>query len=378
MTERIPPWGKALVAEGHGARRSTYLLRDAVMTASGIDPNEEPQLAGTLESFVSGLLGRTSLEDPPTGILGRARSYVQQMPECRFVLTQLLPLLCSLGGDPLRRGVSASETETLLVNLEDQATKLGPRLQRPQGRLESPDELASWVGAPCAVLGQGVIPLEPIARPMDSEPHVWLQGGCYRFALEKSRTHHSFATAVHRAASAHADRALRSDADLRGMAAQFTRETTSLLARYRPENRPSYSVLFRDLDHELQHSDGSWVLVRGPVSRGHRKGSLCLGLHIRGRSRKHWLAVPPHVSGDTDDFWVRRGQPTRGGICVGRREQYRHLLSRRFFTDPEALLHWLDAGCIIATDRSAFHSSVLEERAGAPRRRLARRGVAVT
>jgi hypothetical protein len=291
------------------------------------------------------------------------------MPECRFVLTELIPLLYSLGENPVPRVVDASMTARMLVDLEGLAAELEPRLGQPVLPLESPDLLASWVGAPCAILGGAVIPLERIAaRSVNSDFYVCIEGECYRFALEGKRTLQEFTSAVRRTASAHLNRAMRRDAELSDMATRFVREATSLIGCYRPQSRGSYCVLYRDEDHEVQHSQGAYVVVRGPVRGQAGAGPICIGLHIKGSTRTQWLAVPPRVSQRQDDFWIVPGDAARGGICVGQREQYRHLSSTRLFTRAEAVLHWLDAGCILATDRSA-HRALLERRAGIRRHR---------
>jgi hypothetical protein len=334
-------------------------MGDAVFESSGVGFDEEPTRVGTLSRFLTTLVGEMPSTSGPGGnLLGEARLYVHSMLEYRFVVSELIPLLRSLRPGPKLGAGGPAAVARKVGSLERRANDLRHRLESARSVLarEPAEVLARWVGGPCALVPRAVIPLEPVARPGPSSFYTTIEGAHYRFALERTIPLSTFLSTIRRTAQVHAHRALRGDAALSRMVSRFVRDARSLLDRLGAEDRGTYLVLDGDPDHHLQHSHGSWVLVRGPVQNRLGGGSVYVGLEIKGSGRAQWLSPRPRASRTGQDFWVSPGEARQGGFCMGSDSQYRHLL-RQSFSDGEAVIQWLDAGVIVATRRSEFHRS---------------------
>jgi hypothetical protein len=219
-----------------------------------------------------------------------------------------------------------------------------------------------------------VIPLERIASGAPSGSFVTIRGERYALRTGEKRPLRNLLMELRREELRRAERILSDKPELIRAAREFLGDAKSILDRCRPRDYGRYQVFHHDRDHELQHSRGSWILVRGPVARRTGKGSLFVGLRITGTTRAKRLSVAPRPSATREDLWTPRGEPAQGGLCMGSLDQYRRLLSSAYFTDAEATVQWLDAGVILATGRSAFHHQWRELAAGRLTRNLQRVG----
>jgi hypothetical protein len=290
------------------------------------------------------------------GLLGEARSYAQQLGELEFCLNDLIPLLRSFGEAGLHCGEDAPRVSAATFQrLETRALELRRRLDRPIPALEPPDVMASRLGAPCAIVSGAVIPLEHVASGPPRDFSVTIGGDRYVLRTEKKRPLQGLLRDIRLETQRRAEQILMAEPELVRMAKEFLGDVKSILDRCRPRDCGRYRLFHRDRDHQLQHSRGHWMLVRGPVKRRTGKGSLFLGLPIKGSTRPERLSVVPRPSPTNEGLWTPRGEPAQGRFCVGSPQQYRRLLSSVYFTDAEAAVQWLDAGVIVTTGRSAFH-----------------------
>ena len=137
-------------------------------------------------------------------------------------------------------------------------------------------------------------------------------------------------------------------------ASQLLAEVKSILERCAPRDCGCYQLLYADREHQLQHSRGHWILIRGPLTRRKDRRTLFAGLRLTGRTRRDWLGVAPRPAVQPGEFWAPDGSPLQGGVCMGNPGQYSRLLSHQC-TDAEAVVVWLDAGVILLTGRSELH-----------------------
>jgi hypothetical protein len=309
------------------------------------------------------------------GVLGEARRYAQQLKELSFCLNELMPFLRSLGKEETRSGeepprISAVEYQAL----ERKALALLRHLDQPLPPLDGLDIMAAWGGVPCAIVSGDLIPLERVASGAPSGPFVTVRGARYALRTGGKRPLRDLLMDVRRAELRRAQRILSEKPELTRSATEFLGDAKSILDRCRLRVCGRYQLFHSDRHHELQHSRGFWMLVRGPVRRRTGEGSLFVGLWITGATRAKRLSVMPRPSGTREDLWTPRGEPAHGGFCMGSFDQYRRLLSSAYFTDAEATVQWLDAGAILATGRSAFHRQWRELAAGRLPRNLQRGG----
>jgi hypothetical protein len=299
------------------------------------------------------------------GVLVEARRYAQQLGVLCFCVNDLMPLLRFLGQEESRRGEDLARISALAYQeLERRALELLCHLDQPLPPLESPDVVAAWVGAPCAIVSGTVIPLERVASGTPSGAFVMIRGDRYALRTEEKRPLRDLLVNVRREELRRAERILADQPELTRAAAEFLGDAKSLLDRCRPQDCGRYQLFHHDRYHQLQHSRGHWMLIRGPVATRTGKKSLFVGLPITGPTRANQLAVVPRPSATREGLWTPRGEPAQGRFCMGSFEQYRRLLSDAYFSEAEAVVQWLDAGVILATGRSAFHHQWRELAAG--------------
>jgi hypothetical protein len=338
-------------------RRPTFLVPEGVFSAANLE--REPRRVASLSDYVGELAGPPHLASALLrGVLGEARSSASQLSELRFALTELLPLLRSFDRPARRRGaglprIPVSAFHALEAPAAELLERLGARF--PAAELP-PDVLAEWVRAPCAIAGSAVVPLERVGRtPAPGRP-TRVGGELYRLRPDEAWPFAALVRRVQLKAKRNAERLLARDTALTSLAEDFVAEVRSIVERFRPQARGGFDLLHRDRDHQLLHRGGHWLLVRGPLARSRSRGGAFVGLHLRGRTRAERLAVVPRLCACEEGLWTPDGVPSHGGLCMGGGGQYRRLLTRRF-TDAEAVVHWLDAGVIVATGRSDFHRS---------------------
>ena len=333
----------------------TYLTRDGVFASDGPSHDREPRPVGTLSDYVHTLTGHSLLASAVSaGALGEAGRYVQQIAEFEFCLSELLPLLRSLSDSGAPRVDESAEIGKPLEALVSTAAQVQAALEEIALTERYSRALAKSLAVPCAVVGRAVIPLERIARSTAADFRIEIDGKRYRYCLENTRPLVEFIRTATQASRAHLRRAITADGKLRSMATAFLSGAQSILDRQGLENRERYLVVYRDEHHQLQLSHGSWLLVRGPVAGRQGSEAVFAALPITGRRRQRRLAYTPSVGRNDAGFWAAPGVPVRGGLCMGASAQYERLLSTDF-TDAEAVVHWLDAGVILATGRSDFH-----------------------
>jgi len=309
---------------------------------------------GSLARHLDALAGRPQPSDALLGgVLGEALGVAKQIGELFFCMGELLPLLRALDAAP------ASSAPALFLaaeslDLEARAAQLRGAMDVLLPPLDSADEFATRLGLPCAIINRDVVPLERVAEAMPAGDCATIGDVSYRLRPEESRPLAEIVRAGRREVGRRARRVLVADPRLTKMATEFLDDARAIVDRSEPKKRARYQLLYRDCDHQLQHSRGHWILVRGPVAKRDGDGSLYVGLTIRGRTREERLRAGPHPSPTLAGLWTPRGVPARGGLCMGGGGQYRRLLSKKF-TEAEAVVQWLDAGVILATGRSDFH-----------------------
>jgi hypothetical protein len=143
-----------------------------------------------------------------------------------------------------------------------------------------------------------------------------------------------------------------------------------MVSRLTVQMRRNHRVVWRDAYHEVQYGGGHWVLARGPLAHRMGGGLGFVGVEVHEAAGRGRLATHPRWTPRAEGLWTERGRPARGGLCMGDPRQYRRLASREF-SPAEALVHWVDAGVIVATGRSQFHEVWREDRLG--KRSLLRR-----
>jgi hypothetical protein len=301
--------------------------------------------------------------------LREAYFFLSDLDALSFVVADLLPYLQTLAATSTSAvGPMWDPPSEWIREFLDRGRKLWLRFDAKLVRLGSPEQLARWIGAPCALVDRNVIPLMRVSRARRKPGSSFLKigGELYTFRYEKARRIHEFQQAFIRRAVASAKRELLRADDLCAEAATFVEDLRSILPGAVRNCRNPYEVLYRDGHHEVQYSRGSWILVRGPVPLRIGTGSIFLGLHLRGAGRKHLLSHALHRANSADGFWSTSPDLSSTWICMGDPEQYKHLVTPAF-TDPEAIVNWLDAGVIVATGRSDLHRSLRRSRR---RRRL--------
>jgi hypothetical protein len=352
-------------------------MRDGVFVTPALSQHAESRRIGPLSDHVRNMV---AARPQPAGallggVLGEARRYAQQLRELYFCLNELMPFLRSLGQEETRRcedlpRISAPEYQAL----ERQAPELLWHLDRPLPPLEGLDIMAACGGVPCAIVSGNVIPLERVASGAPSGPFVTVRGGRYALRTGEKRPLRDLLMGMRREEVRRAQQILSDKPELTRAATEFLDDAKSILDRCRLRDCGRYQLFHSDRHHELQHSRGSWLLVRGPVATRAGKGSLFVGLPITGATRAKRFSLMPRPSGTREGLWTPRGEPAQGGLCMGSFAQYRRLLSDAYFTDAEATVQWLDAGVILATGRSAFHHQWRELAAGRLTRNLQRDG----
>jgi len=316
----------------------------------------ESRLLASLPRYLETLLVPTRASDAGFGgVIGEARSYAQNLHTLQLCVNELIPLLRSSGGGSGRcDGGSSPLPAAAFGRLESQAMALMRHLGRPLPPLGTPEALAGLAGAPCAIVDRMVIPLSPVAAARPPGFVVTVGGQCYVLRSEEARPVPELLRDLRRARERRAQQAVRMRPGLTRMASAFLRAVKPILGKCGPRNRGSYQLLYQDADHQLQHSRGHWVLVRGPVANRIRVGSVFVGLRLAGRKRQDWLGVQPGAGLKPGDFWTPSGDPLFRGICAGAPSQFRRLFSSAF-SDAEAVVEWLDAGVILVTSRSDCH-----------------------
>jgi hypothetical protein len=349
---------------------------DALFSVCAKEPVEEFRRIEALSTYMARLLRRTrpTMVELGNHPLREARSYVLQASEFAFCLTELLPLLRSLSGQDVNGAKGVPDVKQECRDLQVRAAELERRLKPRRLTSESMSQLEKALGNPCAVVGRNVIPLERVSRPRPAGRNITLAGGYYAYCLDDTRELAHIVAGATAAAQRQARRALLADAELIRVASALVADAKSILGRFHPENRGKYLIVHQDQHHQLQHNAGHWVLGRGPLKCRTSTERIYVGLHIRGRDRDKRLVLDPRPTLRPDDFWTKRGEPARGGLCVGERDQFRWLRSKRV-TDAEAIVFWLDAGVVLATGQSDFHRLWRQQRAriAQPRSRRSRR-----
>jgi hypothetical protein len=292
----------------------------------------------------------------------------------RFCLNELTPHLRSLGGaSGGRREGSLPLPPRTFERLEGWGSALLGGLDvrlPPPGSLEA---LGSLLKVPSMVLAGTLIPLSPIAAARRRGRPVVIGGTPYVRRDEEGRPFNEVLRELRHEQELCVQRSIRARRALTRMATQLLAEVRSVLERCAPRECSSYQLFHDDGEHQLQHSRGHWILVRGPVRRRMDGRTLFVGFHLAGRTRREWLTLSPRPGAHQGDFWMPGGgPPLRGGLCMGHPRQYTRLLTDHF-TDAEAVVEWLDAGVILLTGRSELHRKLRAAREN----RLAARELAI-
>ena len=288
------------------------------------------------------------------GLVGQAQECIQQLKVARFCLLDLIPYLQSLQERGMFPPARPLDEHGMLESVTRRATELDACLRQRRTTEPAPSELAKWFGTPCAILGRTVSPLEPIDAATPTDFDVAFAGARYRICLERARPLSEALSELDRSVMLWARTQNPVDSRQTALAIEFVGEIKKILDRYQPVARSSYAVVYADRELQVHHSGGRFLLVRGPVRNRNECRDIWVALELKTGLRPQLLESAPQAALNPGMFWKSAGTPAGGGMCMGPREQYRHLLSNEF-TDAEAVVLWLDAGVILATGRSAFH-----------------------
>jgi hypothetical protein len=271
-----------------------------------------------------------------------------------FCLGDLLQHLQFLGTGKHFLGTFSAELKERIKFLKEKSSKLAGALTNSSEEPLSLSNVLQIFQAPCVVRQGLVVPLELTSFRDDQTKYAAISGLFYQELPHRAQPLINVVAKVQQVLMAR-----RTNNETVGNSntmspSQFLLEVESLISLLGPIQCGHYQAIYRDCYHELQYSQGCFALVRGPVKvRGQLK-SLYVGLHITSTKRAQWLLRPPFCAPNRQGFWKGPGIPAGNGMCMGRPEQYRNLLSQRF-TDAEALVQWIDAGVDRATGRSPFH-----------------------
>jgi len=331
-----------------GPRERTFLLEGGVFSA-GPGPKAKVRRVGSVGDYAQAVSGiRPGRAQYHPDVLGDAGPLLARVHDLQFCLAELLPYLKSLSGAP------PAGAPGTLDELARRARELEAAVDDHLALEPYAEDLAESLGAPCAILARSVIPIERATRKRKSDFHVELNGHTYRYCLDRTESLNEFVRRAGVALRAHMRVAVMSDEGTKTRLKEFSGAVHAILSLYEPEKRGSRSVFHRDDQHQLQYCGGSWLLVRGPLPVRTGQGTVFVALNVRGRTRAERLSLAPSLSRSERGLWGRSGQPVRAGLCMGTLAQYQRLLSKRF-SDAEAVVQWLDAGAILATDRPEFH-----------------------
>ncbi|MBI4718247.1 MAG: hypothetical protein HY763_10610 [Planctomycetes bacterium] len=331
---------------------AVYLVGDDVFAAPVRGLSGGMVRVGSLTAYARALADRAG-ELGGHGVIGQARQCFQQLPVLRFCLLELIPYLRWLqapGIFPPR----PREVQRLLDNATRHATKLQEGVQLLGANRTPPARLALWFGAPCAILGRTVSPLEPANETVANGFEVTVAGTRYRICLEKARPLDEVLAQVDRQMVLWARRHEAADPCYIGLATEFVGEIKSILDRYECSRHARYTVIHACGAYQVHHSGGRFLLARGPLVKRDDNSVTWVGLELAGWERSRLLACAPRAKAHPDMFWEAAGTLARGGLCTGLQAQYLHLQSEEL-TNAEAVVLWLDAGVNLATGRSAFH-----------------------
>jgi hypothetical protein len=351
-------------------------LPEGVFLAPVTSGPGEGRRVASLHEYLQGLLARRPSPGgaPVGGVLGEAWIQAQHLQVLRFCLNELTPHLRSHGGAPGGRGEGPLPLpQRTFERLDGWASELLGGLDLrlpPPGSLEA---LGSLLKVPSMVLAGTLIPLSPIAAARRRGRPIAIGGTPYVRRDEEGRPFNEVLRELRQEQEQCLQRrTMRYSRALTRMATQLLAEVKSVLRRCAPQDCGRYQLLYCDGEHQLQHSRGHWMLVRGPVKRRMDARTLFVGLHLAGRTRRDWLTLSPRAGAHPGDFWMPGGGPLRGGLCMGHPRQYTRLLTDHF-TDAEAVVEWLDAGVILLTGRSELHRKLRAAREN----RLAARELAI-
>ncbi len=333
------------------ALAGTALLREGAFAGTARRGSGEATPRGPLVGYVQSLLEYERRVAPElSGVLGEAQSHLKKLPLLRFILNELLPELRGPSGGENEPKLSADEFR----RLQKQARPLRKDLEQLVPSLDSTDEVADLIGAPCVILGRSVAPLSPVTALNSGSPVFNVGGTLYAACLEQTRPFSNRLRRVRKEEERRHEQGLRERPGLVEAAGEFVHNLNAILDRFGPRERGTYQLFHRDADHRLQYSRGHWMLVRGPVAGRMGGRKIYVGLVLRGHLRRNWLSVPMRAALDPGDFWSPNGKPLGGGLCMGDKSQYAGLRGDDL-TNAQSVLEWLDAGVIVATGRSDQH-----------------------
>lgn len=345
------------------ASRLTYFLGEGVFVAPVTSRPGQGRRIASLSEYLRLLLARRPSPGAPVGgVLGEAWTHARHLQVLRFCLDELAPHLRSFGGASGGRhdGMLPLPPRTF-ERLDGWAQELLRSVDGslpPPGSLEGIDALLT---VPSVLSGGMLIPLSPVAAASPADLPIALGDRLYIPCGKEARPFEEVLREVRREQERWVQRSIRARRALTRTAWQFLEEVKSILERCAPRDCGRYQLFYRDREHQLQHSRGHWILVRGPLTRRVDGQALFAGLRLAGRTRRDWLGVAPHPGVQQGQFWAPDGNPLQGGVCMGDPGQYSRLLSPQF-TDAGAVVEWLDAGVILLTGRSALHRRLREPR----------------
>ena len=277
-----------------------------------------------------------------------------------FCLCRLIPYLKFLDSENVADLKCPAALEQEFRAIEERATNLEQPRRNELTQFVTTEVLQDIFCAPCEVTNSQVIPLQPVGSSLLNDNDIFISGlrlrRRRRLARPLSRVIAEVEIAIKTGAYAH----LGTKAFEKNSTGAFLNDIDDFINRwFKPVRTTRYELIYKDRYHQLLYRNGNFILARGPVhSRTNRNTTCYIGLPIARTTREQLLTVRPRCTRSLQDLWTLHGTPNTSGMCIGNRNQYRRLKSN-FFLDEEAVVHFLDAGVIIATGITALHRHTL-------------------
>jgi hypothetical protein len=342
----------------HAQVEPIYIISDGLFVLRG-SPNRQLRKISSLAAWYKALYQKRR-----TGSLGYVGFDIRfRIAQLEFLTCSLIPYLSFLATNNNTSLTSIAEVEELLPKMIKQTECLENHLPHSIGTGLSTCRLQKIFGVPCAVIRGDVVSLEQIEASSTGGQTVSMLGKHYRLRFDKRR---SLSGVVARVDVETNSLLSRETSDLKAqtlLVTELARGTQTIINRLKVTTLRCCDVIYSDQLHQLYHARGHFLLARGPLTKRDQCVRIHVGLPINGKTRNQYLMANPRVTARSQDFWTPAGAlQERGNLCMGRREQYRRLLSTDLFSDAEAVVQWLDAGVILATGKSIFHSRCRKSR----------------
>lgn len=333
--------------------RRVYVVDGVVLAARDTRRGSPLTVVARLDGYAK-VLGRRGLRSPRPE-LGRTEEALKiagNVDQLKFCLSALVPTLHALDPEPPRPLPALSKVYEAYKDVSRASLAL-LAIEQPSDR-SLVRRLSDLIGAPCMIAGQVITPLELARGGGPTEAAICFNDVVYRESETDARSIASLAVTLDSEMTSPPPSTQRTRFQLERTTQAFLDRLAQLLALYEPTRQDSPVTIYKDRTHELVLGNGELVLIRGPISDLLQRTKFFVLLTLTGRTRSEWISVLPLMTHTRSMLWTSNRARFSTAICMGDRAQYQHLHSS-LFTDAEAVIHWLDAGVMVATGRTARH-----------------------